>query len=385
MQDDNVLQQKSVVLHFASWYPTNDKPMLGIFIRKHISLLQEDLKQGIIYFNISSHFQKGLEVAFNHENKLKEIEIRVKKNSFFKSIFIVVGFFKAINLFKKNIGSPHIAHLHTVLPLAPLVWIFIKISKVKLVVTEHWTGYQPEDGNYKGFYRKLFTKLIIQNSSAVITVSKQLAEVMSKYGLKFKNLVISNAVDLHVFNLGDKKMNTNNLIHISSLDDRQKNVSGIIRAFADVAKLNNQSELIIVGSGADELSLQTLSEELGLSKQIKFVGNKKGIELASLIKQSSALVLFSRYENQPVVILEALACGTPVISTYVGGISEMLDEHNSIKVEVENSLQLTNAMQMVLNANSHFNPLLIHKNILKIIDADIIKNKHLELYRDLLN
>jgi glycosyltransferase involved in cell wall biosynthesis len=208
---------------------------------------------------------------------------------------------------------------------------------------------------------------------------------MSKYGLKFKNLVISNAVDLHDFNIGDKKINTNNLIHISSLDDRQKNVSGIIRAFADVAKLNNQSKLIIVGSGADELSLQTLSEELGLSKQIKFVGNKKGIELASLIKQSSALVLFSRYENQPVVILEALACGTPVISTYVGGISEMLDEHNSIKVEVENSLQLTNAMEMVLNANSHFNPLLIHKNILKIIDADIIKNKHLELYRDLLN
>ena len=78
------------------------------------------------------------------------------------------------------------------------------------------------------------------------------------------------------------------------------------------------------------MELRKLVGDLGLSGQVVFVGNKKGVELASLIKDSAALIMFSRYENQPVVILEALACGTPVISTYVGGIAEMLDESNSL-------------------------------------------------------
>jgi glycosyltransferase involved in cell wall biosynthesis len=269
--------------------------------------------------------------------------------------------------------------------MASLVWFFVKLNRVKLVVTEHWTGYQPEDGNYKGAFRKLFTKLIIKNANTVITVSKQLAEAMGKHSLKFKNVVISNAVDLQVFKVSDKKINPNNFIHISSLDDRQKNICGIIRAFAEVVKQNNQTQLIIVGSGGDEMELRKLVGDLGLSGQVVFVGNKKGVELASLIKDSAALIMFSRYENQPVVILEALACGTPVISTYVGGIAEMLDESNSLKVEVENVQQLKGSMELILNDNKFFDAEQIQENILKTIHPDIIRNKHLELYKELLN
>lgn len=385
MWDNMGLGKKPVVLHFASWYPTKEKPMLGIFIRKHIILLQKDLKQGVIYFNISAQFKEGLKIVLNDEDNLNEIEIRIKKNSFFKLIFIAIGFFKAIKLFNNKIGSPQIVHLHTILPMASLVWFFVKLNRVKLVVTEHWTGYQPEDGNYKGAFRKLFTKLIIKNADTVITVSKQLAEAMGKHSLKFKNVVISNAVDLQVFKVSDKKINPNNFIHISSLDDRQKNTSGIIRAFAEVVKQNNQTQLIIVGSGGDEMELRKLVGDFGLSSQVVFVGNKKGVELASLIKDSAALIMFSRYENQPVVILEALACGTPVISTYVGGIAEMLDESNSLKVEVENVQQLKASMELILNDNKFFDAEQIQENILKTIHPDIIRNKHLELYKELLN
>jgi len=82
----------------------------------------------------------------------------------------------------------------------------------------------------------------------------------------------------------------------------------------------------IVGTGPEEKKLRELAEQLGLAN-IEWLGFKDGTELQTLIAQAQALVVPSKwYENCPLVALEALAAGTPVIGARIGGIPELIQD-----------------------------------------------------------
>jgi glycosyltransferase involved in cell wall biosynthesis len=88
---------------------------------------------------------------------------------------------------------------------------------------------------------------------------------------------------------------------------------------------------------------------------VHFTGPVKYEEVALLLNQSNAFVLFSRYENLPCVVLEALCCGLPAISTAVGGLAEVIDIENGILLENENEEQLADALQQVFINYSNYN------------------------------
>ena len=72
------------------------------------------------------------------------------------------------------------------------------------------------------------------------------------------------------------------------------------------------------------------------------------------MQQSDAFLLFSRFENQPCVVLESLCCGLPVISTKVGGIGELIDESNGILIESGDVNGLVWAMQRMMDDHSKY-------------------------------
>src|SRR5207249_7694772 len=89
-------------------------------------------------------------------------------------------------------------------------------------------------------------------------------------------------------------------------------------------------------------------------KNISFTGLISYQQVAGTLKQCNALVMFSRFENLPCVIIEALCCGLPVVSTNVGGIPELIDESNGILINSEDEDALLDAMKSVyLNYNRY--------------------------------
>ena len=78
-------------------------------------------------------------------------------------------------------------------------------------------------------------------------------------------------------------------------------------------------------------------------------------EVAQEMKLSSALIMFSRYENQPCVIVEALCCGLPVISSSVGGIPEIINDANGMLVSSENENELIHAMKQMIQNYRQYN------------------------------
>ncbi len=123
-----------------------------------------------------------------------------------------------------------------------------------------------------------------------------------------------------------------------------KGVDVLLRALALLPKLN-KTTLTIVGEGRDEMVFRKLATDLNLNSSVKFVGRKPIGEALALGK---ILVMPSRHESLPYVVLETLAAGVPIIASAVGGIPEILPE--SCMVAADNSTELAHKITQCLMA-----------------------------------
>lgn len=102
----------------------------------------------------------------------------------------------------------------------------------------------------------------------------------------------------------------------------EKNHEFLIELFAQYYKLHQKGKLWLVGDGKLRKMLEKKVADLGLQNQINFFGYRK--DVIALIKSADLMVMPSKIEGLPGVILEALSCGKPVVAASVGGIPEVI-------------------------------------------------------------
>lgn len=106
--------------------------------------------------------------------------------------------------------------------------------------------------------------------------------------------------------------------------------------------------LALIGDGPERAGLERLAADLGLAARITFCGDQGAIE--ALMPQLDLLVLASRTEGLPMVLLEAMACGVPCVATAVGGIPALLADAHGVVVEPANPAALSAALGELLAA-----------------------------------
>jgi glycosyltransferase involved in cell wall biosynthesis len=118
------------------------------------------------------------------------------------------------------------------------------------------------------------------------------------------------------------------IVSVARLDEIQKDHRTLLRAYAQLVATHEgtlKEDLVIVGDGGFRGELEALAAELGVGKRVHFTGYRNNPH--AVVAGASALVLSSRYEGMPMVLLEALALGKPVISTDCPtGPREILDD-----------------------------------------------------------
>jgi len=264
-------------------------------------------------------------------------------------------FRKLMLVYVKDKKRPALAHVHVPLKGGLLALWLKRRFGIGYVLTEHYGIYNnvvDEPFEKKSHAFRYFTKKIISNAIAFSPVSNDIGEAINKMLLPKPYRVVYNTVDTRFFNYTQSSEGKFRFVHVSNMA-ALKNVEGIVRSIAKVREENRNIELVIVGKQSN--SIMKLAEDTGLlNKAIFFAGEISYEEVARQMKQSHSFILFSRTENMPCVILEALCCGLPVIATKVGGVPEVVNHFNGILIASEDEIGLQRAILAMASGDDRF-------------------------------
>ncbi len=381
------------IIWLASWYPHPGNPYEGDFIQRHAKALSKFSDLTVFYVS-----QDGIdnEVEYdqtieNEYNGIREkiIFFRFKKSgiAILDKIIYNLRYYqtykKSIRQYIDKNGKPDIIHVHVPIKAGMIGrWIKRKWG-VPYIVSEHSSHYNEntDDSFYSKSIRYRYNvKKIFKEAKIVTNVSAAIGNRI-KMLFDLKDIrVIRNTVDTNLFYYSDQKLSKFRFIHVSTLAEYQKNITGILNAVTSLSKQRQGFEFVFVGPATGELRQNVNSK--GLSGIIKFTGEISYPEVALQTQQASALVLFSRYENFPCVIIEALCCGLPVIATDTGGIREASNEENGIMIQSENEEQLLNAMNRVINEYEKYDRRKIAEQGKKEYSYETIGRSFYDLYTE---
>lgn len=376
------------ILFLPQWYPNRYDNMWGLFVKKHAQAANRQNTISVLY----------LKAIDNH---LTETEITESSDDGIYTLCVYYGkpknkiryFLKFLKEYKKGIAliqkrkTIDLIHVH-ILTRAGLLALYTKKTKgISYVITEHWSRYLPIVNTYKGSLRKILTKLVIKNASAVLPVTLNLKEALLSHGLN-NNLykIIPNVVDDIFFqkNLNKPKDKIKRVIHVSTFEDKSKNITGIIEMVKELSQIRNDFKMILIGDGMDYKILKRLSDGYKLDSFIEFSGLLEKQELVDEYSRASFMLINSNYENMPVVINEAMACGLPVLSTDVGGISEHLDSTKGRLIEPKQPQQLFEQFQWMLEHFDSFEPSSIRKYANEHFSFDAVGQQLDKVYQSII-
>ena len=213
----------------------------------------------------------------------------------------------------------------------------------------------------------------------ICPVSNQLKKCMVNAGFKANFSIIPNVVNTDVFNFQNDKPATKffTFLHISTLDDSIKNVSGIIDAFEKLEQPN--LILKIVGDGPIDW---ILNRAMALKSSNTIIVNKemKHQDIATEMQLADVFVLFSNIENLPLVLIESISCGTPFISSNVGGVAELHNNELGVLVEAGNVEELTIEMNNIIKNLNKYNPQKIRQFAIDQYSDEVVGKKFNDLY-----
>jgi glycosyltransferase involved in cell wall biosynthesis len=354
------------VLMLPKWYPSYLDKTEGNYVERHITAIAQQVSVVVLYVHSDANLQRGeYQLKESIENNYPVIRVFFKKHKRNLPILSnIIRFFrftkaqwKGYTHVVKGFGKPHITHVHH-LTRTTLLALFLKyVYQIPFLITEHWSGFLSERKAYKGWIKILLARWAVKKASCITCVSTAIKIGMQQMGLRGNFEVIPNVVNTTLYKPSGKRTATSKkkIVHISRLDTHVKNVAGILQATKLLANLRSDFELHFIGDGAEAEKQKQLALSLELPKEmVTFHGYKSEQEVAALLADAACLVIFSNYESQSCVMLEAFACGIPVIGTRVGGIPELLNPGRGILIDKQDVNGLCLAMESILNNTCQF-------------------------------
>lgn len=213
---------------------------------------------------------------------------------------------------------------------APVLWLAALRSTPVIV---NYRGGEARDYFLKSFR---WVKPSLERAAVIVVPSGFLAQVFKEFGQSTR--VVPNIIDRRVFQPtrqcvvqprsgiqeeGATPARTFDLVITRNLEPIY-GIDTAIRALAKVREAGCPVRLLVAGSGPAESDLKELAIALGVSEAVEFVGRLDRAGIADLYDAADAMVNPTNVDNMPNSVLEALACGLPVVSTDVGGIPYIL-------------------------------------------------------------
>lgn len=230
-------------------------------------------------------------------------------------------------------GRPDLLHGHWLHPHGLAAAVAGRLLGRPVVLTAHGSDVARLAGPAHAAYYRRAMRAAVGHARATICVSRAIADVLPELGAPPGRLhVIPNGVDLERFRPRDRAACRSELgvdpagrllVFAGNLVPL-KQVDRLLRALA--ALPDRAVRAAIIGEGPEEPALRALATGLGLADRVRFAGRRPHAEVPLWLAAADLAVLPSASEGMPLVIPEALASGTPVVASRVGGVPECLED-----------------------------------------------------------
>lgn len=374
-------KKKLHILFINSWYPSKVLPNNGDFIQRHAEAVSTKFKVTSVHVISDATIEKET-ITDNVINEVRTLIAYIKpaRSNFNKQIRFFNSYKKLISL-----SDPFdLVHVNRLYPVG-LIAVWLKLYRSKpYIISEHFTGYLKPHSKNLGQTEILLSKFITKQANFVCPVSQNLGENMNRLGFNGNFYRVPNVVDTSIFTPNKAVNKRFTLIHISSLIEDHKNVTGILHV---IAKLQNYiPEFLFYLIGDNPFQYQSLIDLLNIDpNNIQLIDQIPHDQVATYLQKSDVFILFSNYENLPCVILEAFACGTKVISTNVGGVKEFFPDNFGTLITSKDEVALLNSiLEMQKNKNS-IGKIEMHQYAKRNFGIDKISDEFSKLYYRSLN
>ena len=392
------------VLVVSHMYPRPSDPALGVFVEEEVQELSRECRIKVVapvpWFLPLKFLKKWYAYTRIPLHEIRnDIEVFRPRAIVFprKILFSLLGFTYFISLLgcvremDKNF-SFDLIHAHTAYPDGFAAGLLARTLKRPAVVTLHGSDVNV---NFKRYLWRRLGLWALSNADQVIAVGHALRRtVVEEYGADGDKVkVIPNGVDVGRFAPiprvdAAKRLGLENdrsrILYVGGIK-KSKGIDYLLSAAKRLVEtVDRRLELFLVGEGEYEQQAKLLANKLEITDLVHFAGKQPNQEIPLWMNACDVLVLPSLSEGFGVVLIEAMACGRPVIATRCGGPEDIVNADTGILVPPGDEAALANALHDALSGECQFDPERIRKYAMDNYAYDRIAPSILEVYRQVV-
>lgn len=380
------------VLLLPSWYPSNERPLNGVFFKEQAeALYKEGIEVIVLSINIEDirkiNFKKKLNsLEISYENGIKVYRYNTY-NYFPKMQELYLNYYsrivkKLVKIIAEEDGKIDLVHIHSALDMG------IAYDKSGIdypyVITEHSTKYSR---NLINNVQKKYLPNVFKKANRVLVVGNGLKNDISTYVDKKRIEIIPNLVKMPKGDLLKVKTENRKRFRFFSLGflTYKKGMDLLIEAFNLGKDKLNDVELLIGGDGEERNNLKELIDNYGLNDNIKLLGELNREEVAINMQECDCFILASRNETFGIVYIEAMNFGKPVIATITGGPDTFINEKCGLLVENENVEAIKNAMIKMYKEYEKYDKDYISSFCENNFSEKVVATRLISIYREVID
>ena len=307
---------------------------------------------------------------------------------------IVFGYPKEV---KKKLESMDVLHTHHPFTMARIALVTAKKKGIPLIFTNHsqydqYIKYVPLLKKSAEKFLDAYLKDFCDRCDRIVALSSGIAREIKGYGTKTKIEIIHNGIDIDKFKGDFKKpkeyatipKERKIILHLGRIA-HEKNIDFLLNSYATLLEKNPKTHLVVVGSGPALEDVKALAKKLNISKNVLITGPVPRNRVPEFYANSHIFASASKTEVHPLVGLEAMASGLPIVTLKSVGYEDMVQNKKTGFFAKERKTDFANKMNKILE-NSNLREMMSKESKTRSELFSIKENvtKTLKLYKEVV-